>query len=81
MTRCLVTRSECPLFARRNRPPEQADAIFFNDVPEDVAMAAAQKLTPQVEGAGAVFEGGGIERGLVWAGPPRSRLDLDRRDR
>lgn len=35
-------------------PPEEAAAIFFNDCPRDVAMAAAMKLTPQAEGARAI---------------------------
>jgi pimeloyl-ACP methyl ester carboxylesterase len=35
-------------------PPEEAAAIFFNDCPHDVALAAAKKLTPQAEGARAI---------------------------
>lgn len=35
-------------------PPKEAVAIFFNDCPPDVAMAAAMKLTPQAEGARAI---------------------------
>ncbi|POF30824.1 alpha/beta fold hydrolase [Roseibium marinum] len=36
-------------------PIEEAAAIFFNDCPRDVAMAAAGKLTPQAEGARAIL--------------------------
>jgi pimeloyl-ACP methyl ester carboxylesterase len=36
-------------------PLAEAASIFFNDVPADVAMAAAKKLTPQAEGARAIL--------------------------
>lgn len=38
-------------------PVAEAARYFFNDCPDDVAMAAARKLTPQAEGARAILPG------------------------